>query len=88
MVREICISKEEIIKNLKAIGQKQKELHAKAVNIRDKYLSENVYFRGLIEFSNICSNDCLYCGIRKSNHHVKRYLMSKDEILWLYRNIE
>lgn len=81
MVREICISKEELIENLEAKGLKQKDLHAKAVNIRDEYLSKNVYFRGLIEFSNICNNDCFYCGIRKSNHHVKRYLMSKDEIL-------
>lgn len=40
-----------------------------------------VYLRGLIEFSNHCHSDCLYCGIRKSNNKVVRYRMSKEEIL-------
>ncbi|MBN1499227.1 MAG: [FeFe] hydrogenase H-cluster radical SAM maturase HydE [Spirochaetes bacterium] len=40
-----------------------------------------VYLRGLIEFSNICNIDCLYCGIRKSNKEVKRYRLSEDEII-------
>ena len=40
-----------------------------------------VYFRGLIEFSNKCVNDCCYCGIRKSNTGIKRYLLTKEEIL-------
>lgn len=39
-----------------------------------------IYMRGLIEISNICKNDCLYCGIRKSNAFVSRYRMSVDEI--------
>lgn len=42
---------------------------------------EEVYLRGLIEFSNICINDCYYCGIRKSNHNIARYTLSKEEIL-------
>jgi biotin synthase len=40
-----------------------------------------VYFRGLIEFSNHCISDCNYCGIRKSNCGVRRYLLTKEEIL-------
>ena len=40
-----------------------------------------VYFRGLFELSNICSKDCLYCGIRRSNHNVERYTVPVDEIL-------
>ena len=39
-----------------------------------------IYMRGLIEISNVCKNDCLYCGIRKSNCNVSRYRMNKDEI--------
>lgn len=39
-----------------------------------------IYMRGLIEISNICKNDCLYCGIRKSNCCVSRYRMTKEEI--------
>ena len=40
-----------------------------------------VYLRGLIEFSNFCKNDCLYCGIRRSNTHASRYRLTPEEIL-------
>ena len=40
-----------------------------------------VYYRGLIELSNICTANCRYCGIRKANHDVKRYTMTKEEIV-------
>jgi biotin synthase len=42
---------------------------------------KKVYLRGLIEFSNICENDCYYCGIRKSNKNISRYFLRLDEIL-------
>jgi biotin synthase len=41
----------------------------------------NVYYRGLIEFSNICGGDCFYCGIRRSNAAVKRYRLAMGDIL-------
>lgn len=41
----------------------------------------HVYIRGLIEFTNICKNDCLYCGIRKSNTNAERYRLTKEDIL-------
>ena len=40
-----------------------------------------VFVRGIVEFSNVCRNDCLYCGIRKSNRKVERYRLSEAEIL-------
>ncbi|MFW6245505.1 MAG: [FeFe] hydrogenase H-cluster radical SAM maturase HydE, partial [Fibrobacterota bacterium] len=40
-----------------------------------------VFYRGLIEFSNVCTCDCLYCGIRKSNTGVKRYTLSGNEMV-------
>lgn len=40
-----------------------------------------VFIRGLIEISNCCRNDCLYCGIRKSNKMVSRYTLSREAIL-------
>lgn len=40
-----------------------------------------IFFRGIIEFTNICKNDCLYCGIRKSNSALNRYRLTKEEIL-------
>jgi len=41
----------------------------------------DVYLRGLVESSNACARDCLYCGIRKSNKDVHRYTLSVDSIL-------
>jgi biotin synthase len=46
---------------------------------------ESVHFRGLIEASNICTNDCHYCGIRKSNKNVHRYQLDMDSVLELAR---
>lgn len=56
-------------------------LFRKARFIREKIYGKDVYMRGLIEFSNICRNDCLYCGIRKSNVNAQRYRLTENEIL-------
>ncbi len=40
-----------------------------------------IFVRGLVEISNICKNDCLYCGIRRSNKSCDRYRLTKDDIL-------
>lgn len=56
-------------------------LFEKARNVREKFYGKDVYMRGLIEFSNYCKNDCLYCGIRKSNLKANRYRLTKEEIL-------
>ena len=47
---------------------------------KSKY-GNKIYIRGIVEFSNICKNDCYYCGIRKSNKNFERYRLSKEEIL-------
>lgn len=52
-----------------------------ALEERRRYYDNRVYFRGLIEFSNYCKNDCFYCGIRKSNKAVHRYRLSDEEVL-------
>ncbi len=49
--------------------------------VRRQYYGKDVYIRGLIEFTNYCKNDCLYCGIRHSNKYADRYRLSKEEIL-------
>ncbi len=61
--------------------EERKELFSEALTIKERYVGKKVYFRGLIEFSNICSKDCLYCGIRKSNKEVERYTLTNKEIL-------
>lgn len=52
-----------------------------AVQARKKVYGNSVYIRGLIEFSNICKNDCYYCGIRRSNKNSDRYRLTKEQIL-------
>ena len=42
---------------------------------------KKIYFRGIVEFSNICKNDCYYCGIRYGNKTVSRYRLTKEDIL-------
>jgi biotin synthase len=56
-------------------------LFAEAAAVRDAHYGKNVYFRGLIEFSNYCKNDCYYCGIRRSNSEAHRYRLSDEMIL-------
>ena len=58
-----------------------KFLGQKACEVKKEYIGNTVYYRGLIEFSNICQKDCLYCGIRKSNPIPRRFQMSRIEIL-------
>ena len=56
-------------------------LFEKARCIREREYGKAVYVRGLIECSNYCKNDCLYCGIRRSNRNASRYRLSREEIL-------
>ena len=58
-----------------------KLLRQYAVEKRQQFYHNKVCVRGLIEVSNICKNDCYYCGIRKSNLKCERYRLSKAEIL-------
>lgn len=56
-------------------------LFEKARKVRIDNYGHDVYIRGLIEFTNYCRNDCLYCGIRRSNFNAERYRLSKEQIL-------
>lgn len=51
-----------------------------AVEVLLKTCGPEVYYRGLIELSNICSRDCFYCGIRRSNLDLKRYCLNDKDI--------
>ncbi len=54
---------------------------AKAIEISKKNFGNKIYIRGLIEFTNVCRNDCLYCGLRCSNRLIERYRLTKEQIL-------
>jgi biotin synthase len=56
------------------------ELFCAANEVRKQYVGEEVHLRGLIEFSNICKQNCLYCGLRKDNSNIERYRLSDEEI--------
>lgn len=53
----------------------------KADRLRKKHYGNDVYIRGLIEIGNVCKNDCLYCGIRRSNRECERYILTENQIL-------
>ena len=40
-----------------------------------------IFFRGIIEFTSYCRNDCLYCGLRRTNQAADRYRLTQEEIL-------
>lgn len=73
--------KNQIITMLTATGDDRKKLFEKANEIKKKYVGNKVYFRGLIEYSNICAKNCYYCGIRRSNENVSRYCLSEEEVI-------
>ena len=52
-----------------------------ARKIAMKHFGKNIYFRGIVEFTNICKNDCKYCGIRKTNGKIDRYRLSSEQIM-------
>lgn len=76
------ISFDETVFLIKNAGcEDRKLIYEKALETKQRYYGKKVYMRGLIEFSNICSRNCLYCGLRAQNPHVERYRLSKEEII-------
>ena len=71
--------KEEIIRLL--LLPDATALFAAADKIRRDFVGDGVYLRALIEFSNYCKNNCLYCGIRAGNTHVKRYRLTPEQMI-------
>ena len=74
------MNRQEIIELLKD-ETNQNALFARADEVRKQNVGDEVHLRALIEFSNICRNSCLYCGIRAPNNKVARYRMSEEEII-------
>ncbi|MEI0564973.1 [FeFe] hydrogenase H-cluster radical SAM maturase HydE [Brachyspira pulli] len=74
-IKNLNDEEKEEVKNLKEY------LRIKAREKADKIFGKYVFMRGLIEFTNYCKNDCIYCGIRKSNKNAERYRLDKEDIL-------
>lgn len=80
--RERALSGEEWVRIIDGRTPETAEyLFGLAREVRQAVYGRDVYIRGLIEFTNYCRNDCYYCGIRRSNPHVRRYRLTLDQIL-------
>lgn len=63
------------------LNELDRALFREADRVRRAVYGDRVFLRGLIEFSNHCRNDCLYCGIRRSNEKLARYRLDRETIL-------
>lgn len=77
-------SKKEIIEILQ--DENNKEIFSLADKVRQENVGDEVHLRGLIEFSNICKQNCMYCGLQSKNKNIHRYRMSEDEIFSCAQN--
>ena len=76
------LSKKELTELIeKNSGQLDPEIGKEAYIEKEKYYQNRIFARGLIEFTNICKNNCLYCGIRGENKNIHRYRLNKEQIL-------
>jgi biotin synthase len=75
------LSKSDLIAFLNADEEESKTLFQAADMVRRQTLGEEVHFRGIIEFSNHCMKNCLYCGLRRDNRALSRYRMKPEEII-------
>ena len=71
-LRELLESEDESLRE---------ELFRTAREVAVERFGHEIWLRALIEWSNVCRNDCYYCGIRRSNRTLPRYSLTKDEIL-------
>lgn len=80
--KEHELSRSEFLELIKCKDQDIAEyLFERAVAVRKKIYGNEIYMRGLIEFTNYCKNDCYYCGIRNGNVNADRYRLTKEQIL-------
>lgn len=82
------LAKEDIVYLLSLNDELEIELlYQYADKVRKKFCGDEVHFRGIIEFSNFCEADCVYCGLRKSNLALERYRMNIEEIITTAKKI-
>ena len=79
--KEHFLSKNEYVCLIENFENVREYAAKKARTICERVYGRDIYIRGLIEISSFCRNDCIYCGIRRSNKNAQRYRLSKEEIL-------
>lgn len=75
------LTRDELIALLRCDDETARKLFAAADRVRAAFVGDDVQLRGLIEFSNYCRNDCLYCGIRRGNRQAQRYRLDPEIII-------
>lgn len=79
--KEHFLSKDEYVCLIENFENVREYAAEKAKAVCERVYGKEIYIRGLIEISSFCRNDCIYCGIRRSNKNAQRYRLSKEEIL-------
>ncbi|MGE5573975.1 MAG: [FeFe] hydrogenase H-cluster radical SAM maturase HydE [Bacteroidota bacterium] len=75
------LTEADIVALLEAGPGEQRTLFTLADEVRRGFMGDAVHLRGIIEFSNYCVRNCVYCGLRRDNRRLVRYRMSVDEIV-------
>ena len=79
---EKTLSKEQWLQLICSFTDEDRQYAANLASaIAVERFGRKIFFRGIIEFTNICRNDCIYCGIRRSNNCVGRYRLTEEDIL-------
>ena len=81
LIREHSLEEEEYRYLIDHREEVRDRLAREARRVTEQIYGDEIFVRGLIEFTNICRNDCLYCGIRNSNENVERYRLTEKQIL-------
>lgn len=81
LAETVIPAKESVRLDPEEANKLREELFTRARRVATQHFGKYIYFRGLIEISNICRQDCRYCGIRRSNTQASRYRLSPEEIL-------
>lgn len=79
------LSKAELV-SLLTDETNNEDLFIAADRVRKEFVGDDVHLRGIIEFSNICKRNCMYCGLRHSNKNIERYRLKPDEIIKLAKD--
>ncbi|MFV0375678.1 MAG: [FeFe] hydrogenase H-cluster radical SAM maturase HydE [Mangrovibacterium sp.] len=81
ILQQSDFSRDDLVCLIEAEGTNRTALFTEAARRKEANVGNKVYFRGLVEFSNVCSKDCLYCGIRQSNAKIVRYEADDESVL-------
>jgi len=65
---------------LDADSEEGEALFQAADRVRRRFVGDEIHLRGIVEFSNICVQNCLYCGLRRDNRNLRRYRMTPGEV--------